>query len=105
MEITKISDSASVVNMKQTYVGREDIEPSSKGYKTTSRRFTYAPASLEQLYKLAFNIEQLPRMRVFEMDWKLLDEKANSEPPHSRIQKSVLAVGYREATAKRRSKP
>lgn len=85
------------VNMKNIYAARETTDPNqSKGYRTRSREFTYGPSSLEQLTKLVWNIENMGLYRVYEIRWKLADEKTNSKPPFNLVNKPVIRVGYRQ---------
>lgn len=88
---------ANAVAMNQTNAGPENDDPNrGKGYRTRYREFTYAECSLEQLTKLIWNIESWGRYRVFELRWKLLDRKSNSEPPFNRVRKPVIKVGFRQ---------
>ena len=84
------------VNLPNTYAGREqDDKHPSKGYRTRSREFTYGSSTLDQLSKLVYNVEELGRYRVYEINWKLADDKVNSTPPYNRVNKSNIRVGVR----------
>lgn len=100
---TKMEQAAFAVNMKQRQAGPENDDPNrGKGFRTRYREFTYEECSLEQLTKLIWNIESWGRYRVFELRWKLLDRKANSEPPFNRLRKPVIKVGYRQPLTRER---
>ena len=84
------------VNMTNSYASREDDDRApNKGYRTRSREFSYGDSTLEQLTKLVWNIENLGRYRVYEIRWKLADERVNSQPPFNRVKKPVIRVGVR----------
>ena len=88
--------------MMYQFAGTEQDDPNrSKGFRTRSREFTYGISTLDQLTKLAWNIEALGRYRVFEIRWKLADKKINTEPPFFKINKPVIRVGYRSPLTKR----
>ena len=89
------------VQMEYGAASTEQDDPNrSKGYRTRSREFTYPMATLDQLTKLAWNIEYWGRYRVFEIRWKLAEKKENSDPPFFKVNKPVLRVGYRSPLTK-----
>ncbi len=97
ISVSKMELAATAVNMKQRGAGPENDDPNrGKGFRTRYREFTYEECTLEQLTKLIWNIESWGRYRVFELRWKLLDRKQNVEPPHNRLRKPVIKVGFRQ---------
>ena len=70
-------------------------ENKGKGYLDIYREFIYEPTTLENLIALVFNVEELGRYRVTEVRWALRDEKNNSAPPYTLIQKPSIKVSFR----------
>ena len=63
---SEMNAAATNAGMNQIHASPERTdEVRSKNYQTVSRDFTYAPASLDQLVRLMFNIERKGRLRVF----------------------------------------
>lgn len=93
----RMRDAAVRAQVKQAYAGTDRDDPNrAKSYRTRSREFHYDPMSLDRLNELIMVIELMGRYRVYELRWKLLEGKENSEPPFHQIGKPVIRVGFRQ---------
>jgi hypothetical protein len=97
---TFMRNAAISAGVKQAHADRDQSDLNrAKRFVTHSRTFHYDPTTLAHFHELLQRVERTSRYRVYELSWKLLEAKDNSEPPFNKIQKPRIKVGFRTPMA------
>lgn len=100
LEATALEKASLAANMQMVYASALARDPNPQGgFETRSREFTFSPSTLTQFRTLLQGLAALhDQAVVYELRWKLADEKVRAEQPDA-IGKSVVRVGMRSGLA------